>query len=419
VQQWVNDAARLADRASVIKASIRSIHLESLRMMSRALSLAAVVLLIGGFAAEQATAQAQNLEAGKSPSQIFAGTCSACHKSPRGLLKTVAAGSLPGFLRQHYTTSPDMANVLSSFLVSNGANDARYGLSQKGGKDGAKDGAKDGTKDGTRETRSDAKPEARPDARSDARSDQPERSGRRQRSSSVNEAGRAESEPAQAAKPDDVETPQAEADRHGRKGRRMARPAVPPPDEAARPDADGQAPAQAREHAADGRKHANKQKLSKRSKPGGEDAARDRDNDPFREFFRERQKSEPAKDEPASVAPPASDSAKIDSGSADTATPAGESPPQAAKVEPPSDSQAPLPRRDPAPPTISAVPAPSASPAPASTAASSGGPDPVSTQSTAGSAPPPPAPPPVAAVPTPPPAPAVAPAGLPMPPVSQ
>src|SRR5712664_4531971 len=111
-------------------------------MFGRALSLATVMLLIGCFTAEQARAQVQNLEAGKSPSQIFAGTCSACHKSSRGLLKTVPPGSLPGFLRQHYTTSPDMANVLSSYLASNGVNDTRFvGAQPKGGKDGVKDGA--------------------------------------------------------------------------------------------------------------------------------------------------------------------------------------------------------------------------------------------------------------------------------------
>ena len=93
-------------------------------MLSRALSLATVMLLIGGFAA--APVRAQNLEAGKSPSQIFGGTCAACHKSPRGLLKTVAPGSLPGFLRQHYTTSGEMASVLSAYLVSSGAADTRY-----------------------------------------------------------------------------------------------------------------------------------------------------------------------------------------------------------------------------------------------------------------------------------------------------
>ena len=80
-------------------------------MSSRALSLAAVMFLIGCLAA--ASAQAENLDAGKSPSQIFAGTCSECHKSSRGLLRKVPAGSLPGFLRQHYTTGGQMAAVLA------------------------------------------------------------------------------------------------------------------------------------------------------------------------------------------------------------------------------------------------------------------------------------------------------------------
>lgn len=93
-------------------------------MLSRALSLATAMLLVG-FAMMQA--QAQNLEAGKTPSQIFASTCAACHKSPRGLLKAVTPGSLPGFLRQHYTTSSDMASALSAYVVSNGAADARMG----------------------------------------------------------------------------------------------------------------------------------------------------------------------------------------------------------------------------------------------------------------------------------------------------
>jgi hypothetical protein len=106
-------------------------------MLSRALSLATVTLLIGCLTAVGVRA-VENLEAGKSPSQIFAGTCSACHKSPRGLLRGVSASSLPGFLRQHYTTSGDMASVLASFLVANGAADTRFQAKQ--GKDAAKDG---------------------------------------------------------------------------------------------------------------------------------------------------------------------------------------------------------------------------------------------------------------------------------------
>ena len=96
-------------------------------MLSRALILAMVALLIGDFTAALTPVQAQNLDAGKSPSQIFAGTCTACHKSARGLLKTVPPGSLTGFLRQHYTTSPEMAGLLSAFLISNGAAERRGG----------------------------------------------------------------------------------------------------------------------------------------------------------------------------------------------------------------------------------------------------------------------------------------------------
>jgi len=109
-------------------------------LLSRALSLATVMLLVGCCTMGQVEAQ-ENLEAGKSPSQIFASTCTACHKSPRGLLKKLPPGSLTAFLRQHYTTSSQMAGVLASYLISNGATDTRYGGGAKGRKD-AKSGAK-------------------------------------------------------------------------------------------------------------------------------------------------------------------------------------------------------------------------------------------------------------------------------------
>src|SRR5438034_8047016 len=129
-------------------------------MLSRALSLATVTLVVGCLTAVAVRA-VENLEAGKTPSQIFAGTCNACHKSPRGLLKTVPASSLPGYLRQHYTTSSDMASVLASFLVSNGATDTRYQAKDQPKTDQAK-GAKQEA----------AKPEGKPD--------QLDRFGRRQ-----------------------------------------------------------------------------------------------------------------------------------------------------------------------------------------------------------------------------------------------
>ena len=100
-------------------------HIGEEGMSGRTLTLAAVTLLIGCCMGAWEGAQAQNLEAGKSPSQLFASSCTACHKSPRGLLKTVPPGSLPGYLKEHYTTSPQMAAVLSAYLISNGAADTR------------------------------------------------------------------------------------------------------------------------------------------------------------------------------------------------------------------------------------------------------------------------------------------------------
>ncbi|MHC2619852.1 chemotaxis protein histidine kinase CheA [Bradyrhizobium huanghuaihaiense] len=183
-------------------------------MSSRALSLATVLLLIGFGATDAVLAQATNLEAGKTPSQLFAQTCNACHKSPRGLLKSVAPGSLPGFLRQHYTTSPDMAGILASYLVSNGATDTRYQ-------------AKDGKKDGPKEKEAATAP-----------GQTPEHQGRRQRSQ-------------EAAKP---EGEGATAPAEGRQ-KRAARPA----EEGAKPEG---------QPAPEGRK------AKRRGKPGTEDAAK-------------------------------------------------------------------------------------------------------------------------------------------------
>src|SRR5947207_7269719 len=185
-------------------------------MLSRALSLATVTLLVGCLTAGTLLA-VENLEAGKTPSQIFAGTCNACHKSPRGLLKTVPASSLPGYLRQHYTTSSDMASVLASFLVSNGATDTRYQ-----GKDQPKtDQAK-----GARQEA--ARPEGKPDA--------------------------------------DGVTPPGEGTRPGREGRRLARPGQP-----SDKPVEGQPPVQA---ATDSKMGA-KQKLGKRGRHGTEEPKSD------------------------------------------------------------------------------------------------------------------------------------------------
>jgi len=343
-------------------------------MLSRALNLATVTLLIGWFVAAPVRAQTQNLEAGKSPSQIFSGTCTACHKSPRGLLKTVSSGSLPGFLRQHYTTSSDMASLLSSYLVSNGATDTRYG----------------------------SKPSTEPksEARSGSGPEQPDRQGRRMRPGAQ-----------EAAKPDaDATSQQGEPGRQGH--RRLARPAEGP-DETKPAVVDGQAPVQAD----DARKLTAKQRLSKRGRPGGEEAPK-ADTAKSDAAKSDAAKSDTAKSDAGKDESPKAESksepAKEDSGKPEETKPAGEGKSEAAKVEGPNDNGSgtpPVLRADPVPAVTPAPPAPAAS----SAAVSSGAAE-------HAAAPRPSAPvtsdPPAVTASAPPPAPAAA-SGPPVPPISQ
>jgi hypothetical protein len=329
-------------------------------MLSRALSLAAVTLLIGCLAVAPTRAQAQNLEAGKSPSQLFAGTCNACHKSPRGLLKTVSAGSLPGFLRQHYTTSGDMASQLSTYLISNGASDARYQ---------AKQGAGTKPTDGA---------------------DQVDRQGRRLRTAPAQEASRPDADGVQ---------PQGEAGRQGRNARRLARPGEPG---AARPAGEGQV---AGERGPDGRKLTAKQRLSKRGRPGGEEPPAAKDEPP---------KPEAATDDKAKA-----ETAKEEGGKPEGDKPASEGKSEAARMEMPregSGGEIPVLRPDPVPPVTRAPP--TASTGSSSATVSGGAPEPAAARQPAASSEMPAAvttsvPPPI------PPAPPVAAEGPPAPPISQ
>ena len=58
------------------------------------------------------------LEDPKNAPKIFANTCSACHKSPQGLAK---GGNTASFLRQHYTTGPEMSAAMASYLAAAGS----------------------------------------------------------------------------------------------------------------------------------------------------------------------------------------------------------------------------------------------------------------------------------------------------------
>jgi hypothetical protein len=61
----------------------------------------------------QSPSQAQgNIDKGKTPAQVFAETCSACHRGPRALKRTSAA-----FLREHYSVSAAEASTMAAYLA--------------------------------------------------------------------------------------------------------------------------------------------------------------------------------------------------------------------------------------------------------------------------------------------------------------
>jgi hypothetical protein len=335
-------------------------------MLSRALSLATVMLVVGCFVLPPA--QAQNLEAGKSPSQIFAGTCSLCHKTSRGLLKTVPSASLPGFLREHYTTSSDMASLLSAFLISNGANNTRYVGTQP----------------------KDAKPDPKPEAKPSGLSEQLDWLGRRlSPEAPPDEVAKPNAEPREAARPD---SDGLSSQGSRRNGRRLARP-----EEA--PDATNVG-----ERDPEGRKGA-KQKSSKRGKPGGEESPKadtvKSDTAKTDAAKTDAAKSEPSKGEPSKDESSKDEVTKEDRPKADQPKedqpkndePKNEAVKEQGGKEAPGKIDMPKETGDAAAPAVHADPVPPVAPAPPSA-------------------------PPAVTASTPQPAPA-APAGPPVPPISQ
>jgi hypothetical protein len=287
-----------------------------------------------------------------------------------------------------------MASLLSAFLISNGANNTRYvGTQPKQAKD------------------------TKPEAQHGSVPEYFDRQGRRVGPAAPpQEAARPEAEPLQAAKPDaDGLSPQGT--RQGGNVKRRARPEERPDE--ANPTADGQAPAlTASERGPDGRKL--KQKLSKRGKPGGEEALKP-DVAKTDAPKTDAAKAEPSKGEAVSDDKPrgetASQAVKDEGNKSESTKPSGEgkseSKSEAAKIDAPKDTgngSAPALRADPVPPV---TPAPPASPA-ASSAVSNSSPAPAA----APSAPAPPPVPPSVTASAPQPAPS-APAGPPIPPISQ
>ncbi|HEY0568765.1 MAG TPA: hypothetical protein VGD13_11695 [Xanthobacteraceae bacterium] len=76
-----------------------------------------MVLLGPALAQAPRAAQGENLSAGKTPTQLFASDCSACHRSPAGLAKGRGPAQIANFLIEHYTSSRQSAGLLGAYVA--------------------------------------------------------------------------------------------------------------------------------------------------------------------------------------------------------------------------------------------------------------------------------------------------------------
>jgi hypothetical protein len=77
-----------------------------------------LLALTGATLAFAQSPRGENLSAGKTPAQLFASDCSACHRSPAGLAKGRGPGQIANFLVEHYTSSRQSAGLLGAYVAS-------------------------------------------------------------------------------------------------------------------------------------------------------------------------------------------------------------------------------------------------------------------------------------------------------------
>jgi hypothetical protein len=110
--------APLAFGRSEGKITCQAETIEEVRVTRR---LAPMIGLLVGLGPAAAYAQT-NIDQGKTPAQIFANDCAACHKGARGLARGRDSGTLADFLREHYTTSREQAAALAAYVLGAGGN---------------------------------------------------------------------------------------------------------------------------------------------------------------------------------------------------------------------------------------------------------------------------------------------------------
>ena len=60
----------------------------------------------------------ENIDAGKTPAQLYAQDCAICHKTPHGLSRAGGLWGLQNFLREHYTASKESAETFTMLKYS-------------------------------------------------------------------------------------------------------------------------------------------------------------------------------------------------------------------------------------------------------------------------------------------------------------
>jgi hypothetical protein len=119
-----------------------------------------------------------NIDAGKTPAQIFGDTCAGCHRSARELRRASAS-----FLRSHYTAGSDEAAAMANYLAGVGGNEPRSNTAtqpqpkrppaevakQPPAARPAVEQAKSGTAPGTAQSPAQPQPKSRPSTTAQAR----------------------------------------------------------------------------------------------------------------------------------------------------------------------------------------------------------------------------------------------------------
>ena len=82
--------------------------------LGRLLAPAAIAFL----SCSAAASAQENIDAGKSAQKLFAETCAACHRSPRGLSKGRFSFTLYLYLQKHHASNSSSAWALTSYLES-------------------------------------------------------------------------------------------------------------------------------------------------------------------------------------------------------------------------------------------------------------------------------------------------------------